>query len=68
MGEVKQISPNYPAGGALAHPLPKHHQRFTLDGSDELENHLGAVCEKVLEGVLHLFPEHNLEALLLGGG
>jgi hypothetical protein len=42
--------------------------RFTLDGSDELENHLACVCEKVLASVQQIVPPHKLEGLLLGGG
>lgn len=43
-------------------------QRFTLDGSDSLEQHLGSVCEEVAKGVLSLIGESRLEGLLLGGG
>ncbi len=46
---------------------PSSH-RFTLDGSDELENRLTHLCEKVLSGVKKLIPEDKLEALVLGGG
>jgi rhamnosyltransferase len=42
--------------------------RFTLDGSDALENHLARTCEKVLAGVQALVPRDTLEALVLGGG
>ncbi len=42
--------------------------RFTMDGSDALENHLARICEKVLEGVQALIPKDKLEALVLGGG
>jgi rhamnosyltransferase len=42
--------------------------RFTLDGSDALENHLAQTCEKVLAGVRALVPGDKLEALVLGGG
>ncbi len=42
--------------------------RFTLDGSDELENRLTQTCENVLTGVRKLISETKLEALVLGGG
>lgn len=41
--------------------------RFTLDGSDALENHLDRICQRVLAGVLEIVPEKSLEAVLLGG-
>jgi hypothetical protein len=48
-------------------PLPPT-QRFTLDGSDELESHLARTCKRVLDGVQDIVPSDKLEALLLGGG
>jgi hypothetical protein len=42
--------------------------RFTLDGSEGLEQHLARTCEKVREGVVALISPQHLEALLLGGG
>ncbi len=42
--------------------------RFTLDGSEELENHLAHACEKVLAGIRKIIPPRKLEGLLLGGG
>ena len=42
--------------------------RFTIDGSDALEAHLAATCEKVLAGVKSLVPAEKLEGILLGGG
>jgi len=41
---------------------------FTVDGSDELEEHLERTCEMVLAGVLKVVSPMRLEALLLGGG
>lgn len=46
----------------------KRATHFTLDGSDELENHLARACEKVLAGIQKIIPPRKLEALLLGGG
>lgn len=43
-------------------------QRFTIDGSEELERHLGATCERVCEGVRSLIPTSLLQGILLGGG
>jgi rhamnosyltransferase len=42
--------------------------RFTMDGSESLENHLARICEKVFAGVRALIPPNKLEALVLGGG
>jgi GT2 family glycosyltransferase len=42
--------------------------RFTMDGSENLEDRLAKICEEVLVGVQKLIPENKLEALLLGGG
>src|SRR6266567_4216010 len=43
-------------------------QRFTEDGSDELEGHLRQICDQVRDGVRAAVPAQKLEALLLGGG
>jgi len=43
-------------------------QRFTIDGSDMLESHMTAMCEKVLTGVKSLVPAAKLSGILLGGG
>jgi hypothetical protein len=43
-------------------------QRFTIDGSDTLETHLGKTCEKVLAGVKSLVPVAKLDGIALGGG
>ena len=43
-------------------------QRFTIDGSDALESHLAATCEKVLAGVRSLVPVAKLDGIALGGG
>jgi hypothetical protein len=53
---------------ASATPATTGGPRFTLDGSDELEQHLDEACGMVLEGVQSIIPERKLEALLLGGG
>lgn len=42
--------------------------RFTIDGSDALEDHLAQTCQRVATGVRQLIPNGKLEALLLGGG
>lgn len=47
---------------------PALQPRFTVDGSDALENHLAEICNKVLIGVQQLVPAIKLEALVLGGG
>ena len=43
-------------------------QRFTIDGSDDLEERLGQLCERVLQAVQRVIPQRRLEALVLGGG
>src|SRR5215510_5259112 len=43
-------------------------ERFTIDGSDTLEQHLARVCDEVLAGVREIVPPRRLEAVLLGGG
>lgn len=47
---------------------PALESRFTLDGSDALENHLAEICKRVLAGVKESVPSNKLEALVLGGG
>lgn len=42
--------------------------RFTLDGSADLELHLAAVCEAVRDGVQKIIPSAQLDGILLGGG
>ncbi len=43
-------------------------QRFTEDGSEELEGHLRQICDQIRDGVRAAVPAQKLEALLLGGG
>jgi hypothetical protein len=43
-------------------------QRFTLDGSAELEQELELLCQRVRQAVLKFVPREKLEALVLGGG
>jgi hypothetical protein len=43
-------------------------QRFTIDGSDALENALAAYCEKARVGILGIIPRSRIKAVLLGGG
>lgn len=43
-------------------------QRFTLDGSDELEAHLDRTCHRIVHAVRGLIPAAQLEAIYLGGG
>jgi hypothetical protein len=42
--------------------------RFTIDGSDALEQRLQLVCEAAAAGVKARFAPSRLEGLLLGGG
>jgi hypothetical protein len=43
-------------------------QRFTLDGSAQLEDHLFRTCQSVLKGLQAAILPARLEAVLLGGG
>lgn len=54
------------AGGSSA--VAAEAMRFTVDGSDELEQHLARTCEKIAAGVRGLIPGRRLQAVLLGGG
>jgi len=42
--------------------------RFTIDGSKALENHLACICERVWSGAQTIIPATSVEALVLGGG
>jgi len=42
--------------------------RFTIDGSDELESRLSALCGRIGEAVQQLVPASKLQALVLAGG
>ncbi|MBI4658731.1 MAG: hypothetical protein HY735_07750 [Verrucomicrobia bacterium] len=42
--------------------------RFTLDGSDALEERLASLCARVRDGLKWIVPSDRLEAVLLGGG
>lgn len=42
--------------------------RFTLDGSTELETQLSEICHKVKESIAQVIPPERFELLLLGGG
>lgn len=43
-------------------------ERFTIDGSDELEQRLGELCAEITREVQRIVPASRLEGLLLGGG
>jgi len=42
--------------------------RFTIDGSDDLEQRLAALCEMAASGIRARIPKTKIEGLLLGGG
>jgi hypothetical protein len=46
---------------------PPQEQRFTIDGSPELEAHLQSICKQVLAGVQWIVG-NKLQALILAGG
>jgi hypothetical protein len=62
------LRPATPADNPLPRAESGRTGRFTLDGSDELEDHLTRTCERVLAGVQELIPPRKLDGLLLGGG
>jgi hypothetical protein len=43
-------------------------KRFTVNGSDVLEQRLAEMCDCVIEGVRRRIPNGRLQAVLLGGG
>lgn len=43
-------------------------QRFTIDGSDQLEERLASLCDQVLAGVKQALRPERLDALVLAGG
>ncbi len=42
--------------------------RFTIDGSNRLENFLGEICHEVEREIQALIPPSRLQAVLLAGG
>jgi len=42
--------------------------RFTIDGSDELEARLGALCDTISSAVQEIVPGPKLQSLVLAGG
>jgi hypothetical protein len=55
---------------SLLDPLssPRNDERFTIDGSDELEERLRHTCQVVLASLQSVLPKRSLEGLLLAGG
>jgi len=43
-------------------------RRFTIDGSEALESHLGEICAEVGKGIHAILPAEHVEAVVLGGG
>lgn len=54
-----------PAATSVRPPLAS---RFTLDGSDDLEQQLTDICQFVQKKIRQIVPASQLEGLLLGGG
>jgi len=48
--------------------IPGRESRYTVDGSDALENQLHSSCESIKTAVLERLPQGSIEGLLLGGG
>ncbi len=53
---------------APAAPHRRREPRYTVDGSDALEDQLYISCESVRRAVLQRLPPASIEGLLLGGG
>lgn len=53
---------------SFARPVGRSAARFTLTGSDALEQHLASVCKEISAGVADIIPRQTLEGLALGGG
>jgi hypothetical protein len=49
-------------------PLSPPAARYTIDGSDALEDHLEHSCQLVKQTLLTTLPPNSIEGLLLGGG
>src|SRR5437016_1551375 len=43
-------------------------KRFTIDGSEALEEQLERYCRRTVIGVEQVVPGHKLQAVVLGGG
>ncbi len=43
-------------------------QRFTIDGSDQLESRLRALCANISDQIRAIIPSRSLQAIVLGGG
>src|SRR5262249_36506235 len=63
-----QDSQDSAMGGGFTGRVPQMCTRFTLDGSDQLEHALSALCEQVVNGVQIIVPPQKLHAIALGGG
>jgi rhamnosyltransferase len=50
--------------GALEQPR----RRFTIDGSEALENQIAGICQQVATGVTAMIPTEKVETIVLGGG
>lgn len=69
--EAQHVVPDALAAAAPTEPgggLGTSRSTFTVDGSDELERHLGRTCEKIAAGVRGIVGARRLEGLLLAGG
>jgi len=63
------IAPDIRSGFVTpARPAAKPAARFTVNGSDSLEQHIEDVCNRVLTGISHIIPARDLEGIVLGGG
>jgi hypothetical protein len=64
---VDRLTPMVQAGGAPAR-VRGGSDRFTIDGSSDLERFLQNQCGEVLDGLNRALPKGQLQALVLGGG
>ena len=67
-GGADRLSRRAAPDSSVRGPSANSIERFTLDGSDDLERHIAELCSHIRESVLKLVPSSKLEGLLLAGG
>src|ERR1700731_4121057 len=55
-------------GFGMAGSFTAMNNRFTIDGSQELEDRLEGICGRVQRGATALIPRDEIAAIVLGGG
>ncbi|PWU21619.1 MAG: hypothetical protein C5B50_01285 [Verrucomicrobia bacterium] len=65
---IPPLSNTRQTGTIRTRPQPEPRPRFTIDGSEELEEYLNSLCERVSRGIQVIIPSRRLDAIVLGGG